>query len=87
MGIKIESAYGVPGQMSWAYNAIDESNGSTVLEGEVKRDASSKYYLSLKKTDDEKERFLTGFDNPWTADKNLVKILKSRADALLGSKK
>jgi len=85
MGIKIESAYGVPGQMGWAYNAIDESNGFTVLEGEVERKGGT-YHMLLRPNEGGREE-LDDVRDPLVANSKLLEILESRAVALLDSKK
>lgn len=86
MGIRIESAYGVPGQMGWAYNAIDESDGSIILEGEVERQGGTTYHMLLRPNGGGREE-LEDVNDPHIADSKLIEILKSRADALLAPEK
>jgi len=85
--IKIESAYGVPGQMAWAYNAINSSTGAIVLEGEVEQKGETKYHMLLRPNEGGREELGDIEENdPWVVDSKLLEILKSRASDLLGSK-
>lgn len=80
--IRIESAYGKPGQRGWAYHAIDESNGSIILEGEVERKGEM-YHMLLRPQSGGREELEGDVKDPHAADSKLQTILKLRAEVLV----
>ena len=81
--IIIEHVYGSPGQIGWAYEAVNMSNGSVIVEGEVEREGKT-YRLLLRPTDGGREE-LEDVDDPRLADSLLIEILQTRALQLLDS--
>lgn len=84
-GIRIESAYGLPGEIGWSYHAIDLSNNSIILEGEVEREGRI-YHMLLRPNEGGREE-LGDIENPFDADERLKELLILRASGLLDSKK
>ena len=84
-GIKIEKAYGNPGEIGWSYEAKDESSGRLILDGEVERKGRT-YHLLLRPNQGGREE-LEDVEDPNAADSRLLEILKSRARELLVSGK
>jgi hypothetical protein len=86
--IRIERAYGSPGDAGWSYHAMNKESNSIILEGEVERNGGvfGMYHLLLRPIEGGRREFGDMLD-PRNADKKIKEILMSEASKLLDSKK
>ena len=81
--IRVESAYGSPGDVGWSYHAMNKETDSIILEGEVER--VGRMFHMLLRPNEGGRRELEDRADAYEADKELKKILVSEASKLLDS--
>ena len=79
--IRIERAYGSPGDLGWSYHAMNRETGSIILEGEVERNGGM-FHMLLRPIEGGR-RELEDMGDPYEADKKIKEILMSEASKLL----
>jgi hypothetical protein len=84
--LRIEVAYGVPGQMSWTYNAIRNLDGKIVLEGEVVKDGKD-YNVFINSPEETRGTRLARSEDPENANSAVLSLLEARASSMLDAQK